>query len=260
MTDFMDDIARANQQHWTKLVGEGQSFTTPWLDLDVEEIHAFARGDIPGDTGPLFQMHPPRLLRDLSDAHVLCLATGGGQQSAVFGLLGATVTVADLTEAQLDGDRRAAIHYGYDVTTIQADMRDLSALTTDSFDLVYQAPSLGWIPDVRAVYREATRVLRPGGAYRLHVGNPANAALEWDGRSYQILEPYDIMEFRQDSGAINFRHHVTDLLGGLIDQGLVIEEIFDHPWGKPDIAAEPGSWSHEMAYNVAMIVVARAMG
>ena len=189
---------------------------------------------------------------------MLCLATGGGQQSAVLGLLGANVTVVDLTEAQLEGDRRAAAHYGYDVTTIQADMRDLSSLDRDSFDLVYQAPSLGWVPEAREVYREVARVLRPGGGYRIHVGNPANAALEWDGRSYRCSKPYDVTDLPQESGALNYRHHMRDLFGGLIENGLAIEEVLDHPWGRPDASAKPGSWSHEMAYNVAIIIVARA--
>ena len=68
------------------------------------------------------------------------------------------------------------------------------------------------------------------------------------------------MEFPQESGALNYRHHMGDLFGGLIDNGLAIEEVLDHPWGRPDAAAKPGSWSHEMAYNVAMIIVARAPG
>jgi len=37
---------------------------------------------------------------------VLCLASGGEQQSAIFGLLGADVTVLDLCAQQLAGDRQ----------------------------------------------------------------------------------------------------------------------------------------------------------
>ena len=39
---------------------------------------------------------------------VLCLAAGGGQQSVAFALLGANVTVFDLSETQLEHDRLAA--------------------------------------------------------------------------------------------------------------------------------------------------------
>ena len=256
--NHLDYIARANQRHWTRLAAECQSYTTPWLELDIDDIVRFATEEHESVDEHLFQMYPARLLRDVAEKDILCLATAGGQQSAAFGLLGAKVTVVDLTEAQLEGDRRAAAHYGYDVTTILADMRDLSALASNSFDLVFQAPSLGWVPDVRQVYRGVVRLLRPGGRYRAHVGNPANAALEWDGEFYRVTEPYAVRDFPEESGAYNFRHSMSDLFNGLVELGLTIEQVIDHPWGVPEVEAESGSWAHEMAHNVAMIIVARA--
>lgn len=40
-------------------------------------------------------IYPAGLLADIDGKDVLCLASGGGQQSAVFSLLGAKVTVVD---------------------------------------------------------------------------------------------------------------------------------------------------------------------
>ena len=82
----------------------------------------------------LYQIYPAYLLRDVADKDVLCLAAGGGQQSAVFGLLGARVTVIDFTQGQLNGDITAAKHYGYPVETIRANIRDLSEIQDASFD------------------------------------------------------------------------------------------------------------------------------
>jgi hypothetical protein len=53
-----------------------------------------------------------------------------------FGLLGARVTSVDITEGQLAGDCTVAAHYGYEISTIRADMRDLSPLYADAFYLV----------------------------------------------------------------------------------------------------------------------------
>ena len=79
----------------------------------------------------------PRIYSEmLPHKDVLCLAAGGGQQSAVFGLLGARVTVIDFTQGQLDGDITAAKHYGYPVETICAQhprfVRRLKMLHTTS--------------------------------------------------------------------------------------------------------------------------------
>ena len=43
------------------------------------------------------------------------------------------------------------MHYGYNVTTIQGDMRDLSDLADESFDLVYGTGTC-YIPDVHEVF------------------------------------------------------------------------------------------------------------
>lgn len=46
------------------------------------------------------------------------------------------MTVVDLVEGQLEGDVAAAAHYGYEVTTVCADMRDLACISEGGFDLV----------------------------------------------------------------------------------------------------------------------------
>ena len=46
----------------------------------------------------------------------------------VFALLGAYVTVVDLSGRQLGMDKKAAEHYGYQIELIHSDMQDLSDL------------------------------------------------------------------------------------------------------------------------------------
>ena len=94
----------------------------------------------------------------------------GGQQSAAFALLGARVTVLDFCTTQLERDQQAAAHYGTEVTAVEGDMRDLSCFADDSFDIVWHAHSLNFIPDPRPVFDEVARVLRADGRYRLHRG------------------------------------------------------------------------------------------
>jgi SAM-dependent methyltransferase len=251
-----DEIAVANQQHWERMVQEGCGYTVPWLDLDVALIRRYARGALPSVPESLYQIYPANVLAGVSGKDVLCLAAGGGQQSAVYGLLGAQVTVVDFSAGQLEGDRTAAAHFGYRVTTVQADMRDLSCLGAEAFDLVYQGPSMSWVPDVREVYAGVARVLRPGGLYRVDFGNPATHFLEWDGEAYRITAPYTERVYRHETGAYDYRHYYSDIFGGLLDEGFRIEQVEDHPWSTPDPDAEPGSWAHEMAYNVGFVILA----
>jgi len=136
----------------------------------------------------------------------------------VFSLLGARVTVLDLAEGQLEGDRRAAAHYGYSVRTVQGDMRDLSAFAEGSFHIVY-GTGMAYVPDAREVYREVARALAPGGLYRVDFTNPAVEfmdASDWDGAGYRITRPYGQKQRRREDGAVEFRHSVGDIFNGLL--------------------------------------------
>ena len=97
-------------RRWEALVEAEALFTRPWLDLDRRSARE--------------RLDPWGMLGDLTGARMCsCLASGGGQQSVAFALLGASVTVLDISEGQLRQDRLAAAHYGVEVTVRQGDMR-----------------------------------------------------------------------------------------------------------------------------------------
>jgi ubiquinone/menaquinone biosynthesis C-methylase UbiE len=246
-----DDTAIINQQHWEKMVKEGCGFTRPWLNLNRETILQYARGQLTCVPESLEVIYPYSLLADVEGKDVLCLASGGGQQTAVFGLLGARVTVVDLAEGQLESDREAAAHYGYPITTIHADMRDLSSLGEHAFDLVYQANSMGYVPDVRQVYSEVARVLRTGGLYRVDGCNPVAQFVDetWDGTGYHITIPYAQRIQRRKGGPVEYRHYLSDIFNGLLDTGFSLQQVYESPCHlKHDADVRPGSWEHILMY------------
>jgi SAM-dependent methyltransferase len=242
----MDELARFNRERWNALVEAGVEYSLPWLDLTPE----VARDRI----------DPDGLLGDLKGKSVLCLATGGGQQSAAFALLGANVAVLDLSDAQLAQDRRAAEHYGHSIRTEHSDMRDLSRFAARSFDVVYQGFSINFVPDVRQVFGGVARVLRSGGQYVLQVSNPHRYSLRdevWrDG--YALVRPYrdgEVVfedpdwEFQRDDGSTarisgprEFNHTWATVMNGLADHGFVIRHVkeFKNRVADPEI----GSWEH----------------
>src|ERR1700754_4628882 len=148
----MDEIAKYNVERWRALVEARALYTRPMLDLDETSAREY--------------IDPRGWLGELEGRRVLCLAGGGGRESSAFSLLGARVTVFDLSEEQLEQDKHAAAHYRVEIETVRGDMRDLSSLDADAFDLVSHSYSLNFVPDSRAVFREVARVLRAGGLYR----------------------------------------------------------------------------------------------
>jgi len=156
--------------------------------------------------------------------------------------------------AQLRGDRTAARHHGYCVRTVQGDMRNLSVFADSNFDLVYQEISLVFIPELRPVYEQVCRILRPGGRYRVAHGNPATQAMDetkWNGSGYVMDEPYRAGQLPTgpDSG-LEFRHLFSEVFNDLIAAGFTVEGVWEDPRHlvhRPD-EFRPGTWEHMGTY------------
>ena len=259
--DRPDRIASINKARWEEVVKEGAGSTRPYLDLDVEAFRAYRQGEATVLPKPCCDSPDYRVVMATARGRdVLCLGAGGGQQSALFSLLGARVTVLDLCEGQLEGDRKAAARYGYEVTTIQGDMRDLSGLAEGSFDIVYGTGSC-YIPDVREVYAGVARVLKTGGLYRADFMNPATEFVDWtdwDGVGYRITKPYAQRERHRPDDMIEFRHYLSDIFNGLLQTGFSIQHVFESPPELPAREAQPGTYAHWSAFiGGAFTVVAR---
>lgn len=244
----MDDLAKYNQERWEELARANVEFTQPMLDLTPTS--ARQRWDKHGFIGQIV------------GKSVLCLAASGGQQSVLFGLLGAITTVFDLAETQLERDRLAADHYGYPIDTVVGDMRNLSAFRDDSFDLVFQAYSINFVPSTQPVFAEVARVLRPNGKYHLQIANPFTQSVDdeaWDGTTYLLQHPYidgfeitqyyphwDVEDGRGGWAKIQspkeYRHALGTVLNGLIFHGLGLLHFEEEMGSDPD--PEPGTWEH----------------
>lgn len=261
--DDPDDPAAYNRERWNELATRGVEFARPVLDLN------------PGTARRMID--PQGALGDPAGRRVLCLAAGGGQQSAAFGVLGAEVTVLDFSPVQLERDRLAGEHYGRSFRLEEGDMRDLSRFEDESFDIVWQAHSINFVPGVGEVFSEVTRVLSPGGAYRLEFTNPFILGTwedSWTGTGYLVAGPYRDGEVRIDGpwtfddeagkpvavdGPREFRHTFGTIVNGLTAAGLAVAGLWEDVDG--DLSAAAGSWEHFRAFAAPWIlVVARKPG
>jgi 2-polyprenyl-3-methyl-5-hydroxy-6-metoxy-1,4-benzoquinol methylase len=255
----MDEAAKWNIQRWQSLADADALFTRPALDLTPAS--ALELVDAEG------------LFGEIAGKDVLCLAGGGGQQSAAFALLGANVTVFDLSEAQLERDRQAAAHYHLAVNTIQGDMRDLSALPPVAYAIVYQPFSLGFVPDASVVFEQVSRVIRPDGIYYFAISNPYYCGLteaDWNGEGYvlkspylegaQIVTPDPDWVYARSSRSLpalretrEYRQTLSRLLNSLAASGFLLMRLADSKHLNPDLSAEPGTWDHRNAFAPAWL-------
>jgi SAM-dependent methyltransferase len=182
----------------------------------------------------------------LQGLDILGLACGGGQQGPVFAAAGGRVTILDNSPRQLERDRMVAERDGLAIATVEGDMRDLSMFADASFDLVFHPVSNVFVPEVRPIYREAYRVLRPGGILLAGFDNPAihvfdgckaeqgifevRYTLPFDSRSLTDEERRD--EFDEDRPLV-FSHSLEDQVGGQLDAGFRLTALYEDEQNSP---------------------------
>ena len=232
------DIRSYNRDAWNREVEAGES---RWTQPVNPEIIAKARlGEfsiVLTENIPV----PRRWFPPLPGANVLCLASGGGQQGPVLAAAGARVAVLDNSPAQLKQDQLVAARESLPIRTVEGDAADLSMFADESFDLVFNPCSTVFMPDVRAVWRECGRVLRPGGILLTGSMNPVHYIFDLYKADEGILEvahsiPYsdltsipdeDLQDHIAKGLPVEFGHSLTDLIGGQCAAGLVITDMYE---------------------------------
>ena len=178
---------------------------------------------------------------EMRGQRILCLASGGGQQGPTFAAAGAQVTVLDNSPAQLAQDRLVAVREGLDLRTFEGDMADLSRFREESFDLVFHPVSNCFAAAVRPVWREAFRVLRPGGLLLAGFNNPAIYIFDLEDERQDRLEvkfklPYSDFESPDKAERarllatgrpLEFSHTLEDQLGGQLEAGFQLTALYE---------------------------------
>jgi SAM-dependent methyltransferase len=241
------DIREYNRRAWDRQVEDGNRWTVP---VGPEVIARARNGDwsvVLTPTKPV----PRAWFPPLSGLETLCLGSGGGQQAPILAAAGAIVTSLDNSPRQLERDRLVAEREGLELRTLEGDMRDLSAFADEAFGLVFHPVSNCFVPDVRPVWKEAFRVLRPGGVLLAGFTNPAlfifdDAEAERGNLVARHAIPYSDVtslteaerrRYTDRDEPLVYGHTLEDQIGGQLEAGFVIMGMYEdvnpeHPLAK----------------------------
>lgn len=232
------DVIAHNAQAWDEHVKNKVVWTRPVCHDEVPAaraglfaIHLTPKKPVPREWFP----------QELAGAKILCLASGGGQQGPILAAAGGDVTVFDNSRAQLSQDRLVADREKLSIKTVQGDMRDLSAFSDQSFDLVFCPVSVTYIPEVASVFSQVYRVLRPGGGFLLGTTNPFVYIFDgpdWDRNIFTVsnslpfcsldeLSPEALSCALASKQTIQYSHTLESLIGGQTDAGFSITGFFE---------------------------------
>jgi SAM-dependent methyltransferase len=226
-----------NRYAWNRQVDINNKFTIP---VDSQAIAAAREGEFSvllTETKPV----PREWFPFFKGLNLLGLASGGGQQGPIFAALGARVTIFDNSPAQLERDRQVASREGLKISTVEGDMRDLSAFTDGAFDLIFHPVSNVFCPEVRPVWREAFRVLRHGGLLLAGFANPIYYMVGTHADEQKALkvrysipysdlndmEPEELDICIEEGIPLEFGHSLTDLIAGQTDAGFLINGFYE---------------------------------
>jgi SAM-dependent methyltransferase len=237
MTKSAFNVRDYNRYAWNHQVDKNNKFTIP---VDSKTVDSARKGEFSvllTETKPV----PKEWFPSFRGLDLLGLACGGGQQGPVFAALGANITIFDNSPAQLERDRQVADREGLTIRTVEGDMRDLSVFPDESFDLVFHPVSNVFCPEVRPVWKESFRVLRPGGLLLAGFANPiyymfGTHADEQETLQVRFAIPYsDLNDMEpeeldiciEEGIPLEFGHSLTDLIAGQTDAGFAITGFFE---------------------------------
>lgn len=203
------------------------------------------------------------MLDSVEDADILELGCGGGQCTVSLAERGGNIVGMDLTRAQLDHARTLAAEYDVDIPFVEGDITSIP-FDDGSFDVAFNSFVLQWVNDLEACFREAHRVLRPGGRLVFSLPHPFYRIVDPD--THEVTDSYfDTGKFviAQEDTEVDqtmFHHSVGDVYSALAEAGFDVTEILEPGTADP-ADYEEGPWGEhtpELMSKVPAVLVVDA--
>ena len=177
---------------------------------------------------------------ELKGKRILGLASGGGQQMPVFAAIGAVCTVLDYSDAQLASERLVSEREGYEIEIVKADMTKPLPFEDASFDLIFHPVSNCYVREVRLIFRECYRVLKPGGILLCGLDNGINYLFDGEDETRVVnslpfdplKNPEQMAQLQKDDSGVQFSHTLEEQIGGQLEAGFLLTHLYEDTNGE----------------------------
>ncbi len=185
------------------------------------------------------KMVPHEWFGDLKGKKVLGLASGGGQQMPIFTALGAECTVMDYSSKQVETERMVAEREGYNINAIRGDMTKPLPFEDETFDLIFHPVSNCYVKEVRPIWKECFRVLKPGGYLIAGVDHYINYIVDEEEREIVNSLPFDPLtneeqrkQLEREDAGMQFSHSLEEQIAGQLEAGFTLLDLYEDTNGE----------------------------
>ena len=185
------------------------------------------------------KMVPHEWFGDLKGKKVLGLASGGGQQMPIFTALGAECTVMDYSSKQVETERMVAEREGYEIIAIRGDMTKHLPFEDETFDLIFHPVSNCYVKEVRPIWKECFRVLKPGGYLIAGVDHYINYIVDEEEREIVNSLPLDPVnneeqrkQLEREDAGMQFSHSLEEQIAGQLEAGFTLLDLYEDTNGE----------------------------
>lgn len=152
----------------------------------------------------------------------------------------------DFSPTSLAQARGIAARAGADITYVEGDARHAAEVIDRTFDVVVTSiGTICWLPELGEWARSIAALLAPGGVFLIRDDHPILDLLGYESTD-RVLGDYssdgvsddyeDEASYTGEEGARvahtqchNWRHDFAEIVGSLLDAGLAIEALGEHP-------------------------------
>lgn len=235
------DIVKYNKSAWDSYVDRKDRWT---VAVGEEEINKAKNGVWSVVLTPSIPVPRDWFPTAMNTLKILGLACGGGQQGPILACTGADITIFDNSPKQLNQDATLSDQYHLNIKTVEGDMRDLSLFEDESFDLIFNPCSIGFVDDIQPIWNECYRILKKGGILMTGLTNPLIFQIDEKTLELKYKSPYsdqaslsqeDLDIFINNNDPLMFAHSWTEQIAGQLKAGFVLTDMFEDDWNKEHV-------------------------
>ena len=229
---FPDEYVEKNRKAWDEV--------TP-----VHISHKTAESKFFKDGGNTLDQVEKSMLTDVKAKKVAHLCCNCGQDTLSLVNLGATCVGFDFSNSAIEEAKKLSSASGVRAEFVTADVLDIPSSFNGKFDFVYISRGvLVWIPDIVALMKSVSRLLKKGGKLFLYDQHPFVHLFDSD-QSGNLIAKFDYFKKKPDeyrgldyiggtqydaSPNYQFMVRLEDIFQGIVENGMRLETFkeFNH--------------------------------